>query len=296
MKRESDATAWAMAGPPLPRLISKGDDWSIAEYPCHAGPADKAFEEMHKQFTIAAVVEGSFNYRTEAGRALLYPGAVMLGNFGKCFECGHDHSVGDRCIAFHFEPEFFAEIAATAAGCSQYTFPVAMLPAAALLTPFVVRFETLAAGACPLEIEETVARVGEAMLATLSGHTRLFTRVSARDEKRIAQVLRHIEDHAAEQLNLDGLAKLAVMSKYHFLRTFQRIVGMPPYRFLLFVRMRRAAVRLVVSSETVTTIAFEAGFGDLSGFNRRFRNVFGMTPLAHRRQGTTTKKRSSVLD
>jgi AraC family transcriptional regulator len=277
-------------------LISKGDDWSIAEYPCHAGPADKAFEEMHKQFTIAAVVEGSFNYRTEAGRALLYPGAVMLGNFGKCFECGHDHSVGDRCIAFHFEPEFFAEIAATAAGGSQYTFPVAMLPAAALLTPFVVRFETLAAGACPLEIEETVARVGEAMLATLSGHTRLFTRASARDEKRIAQVLRHIEDHAAEQLNLDGLAKIAVMSKYHFLRTFQRIVGMPPYRFLLFVRMRRAAVRLVISSETVTTIAFEAGFGDLSGFNRRFRNLFGMTPLAHRRQGTTTKKRSSVLD
>ena len=109
------------------------------------------------------------------------------------------------------------------------------------------------------------------MLETLSGHTRLFRRVSARDEQRIAQVLRHIEDHAAEQLNLDGLAKIAAMSKYHFLRTFQRIVGMPPYQFLLFVRMRRAAIRLVISSETVTTIAFEAGFGDLSSFNKRFR-------------------------
>jgi AraC family transcriptional regulator len=112
-------------------------------------------------------------------------------------------------------------------------------------------------------------------------------RVSARDERRIAQVLRYIEDQAAEPLNLDGLAKIAAMSKYHFLRTFQRIVGVPPYQFLLMVRMRRAAVRLIISSESVSTIAFDAGFGDLSSFNKRFRDLFGMTPLAHRRQGTT---------
>lgn len=287
MRRESHAAAAALIGPPVPRMISRGDDWSIAEYPCNAGLLDHPFEEVHKQFTIAAVVEGSFNYRTDAGRALLYPGAIMLGNFGKCFECGHDHSVGDRCIAFHFAPELFAEIAATAAGCSQYTFPAPMLPAGAPLMPLLVRFETLAAGACPLGIEETVARVGQAMLATLSGHTKVRLRVSARDERRIAQVLRYIEDHAAEPLNLDGLAKIASMSKYHFLRTFQRIVSVSPYQFLLMVKMRQAAVRLVISSETVSAIAFEAGFGDLSTFNKRFRDVFGMTPLAHRRQGLT---------
>jgi AraC family transcriptional regulator len=283
MRRESHAAAGGLVGAPVPRLISQGDDWSIAEYPCYAGPRDQPFEETHKQFTIAAVVEGSFNYRTEAGRALLYPGATMLGNFGNCFECRHDHSVGDRCVAFHFAPEFFAEIAATAAGCSQYTFPSLMLPAVALLTPLVVRFETLAAGACSLEIEQTVAHFGEAMLATLSGYTKVPMRVSARDERRIEQVLRYIEDHSAEQLNLDGLAKIAAMSKYHFLRTFQRVAGVPPYQFLVMARMRRAAVRLVISSETVSTIAFEAGFGDLSSFNKRFRGLFGMTPLAHRR-------------
>jgi AraC family transcriptional regulator len=287
MRRESPAAAGTFIGPPLPRVISTSEDWSIAEYPCNAGPCDRPFEETHKQFTIAAVVEGSFNYRTEAGRALLYPGAVMLGNFGKCYECGHDHSVGDRCIALHIEPEFFAEIAATAAGCSQYTFPAVMLPTAPLLTPLVVRFETLAAGACPLEIEETVARIGEAMLAALSGHAKVCIRTSARDERRIAQVIHYIEDHAEDQLNLDELATIAAMSKYHFLRTFQRIVGVTPHQFLLSVRMRRAAVRLVISSETVTTIALEAGFGDLSSFNKRFRGLFGMTPLAHRRQGTT---------
>ena len=285
MRRESHTAAGNSVGPPLPRIISNSDDWSIAEYRCHSSPRDRAFEETHRQFTIAAVIEGSFSYRTDAGRGLLYPGAIMLGNFGKCFECGHDHSVGDRCIALHLAPEFFAEIAATAAGCSQYTFPAATLPAVALLTPLVVRLEALAVEACPFEIEEAVARVGEVMLATLSGHTTLGMRVSARDERRIARVVRHIEDHAAEELDLRGLATIAAMSKYHFLRTFQRIVGLPPYQFLLLVRMRRAAVGLVTSSETVTAIAFGAGFGDLSSFNKRFRSLFGMTPLAHRRQG-----------
>src|SRR5215469_2963034 len=32
------------------------------------------------------------------GRATLVPGALMLGNPGACFECGHDHGVGDRCL------------------------------------------------------------------------------------------------------------------------------------------------------------------------------------------------------
>ena len=35
------------------------------------------------------------------------PGSLLLGNEGACFECGHQHSRGDRCLAFHFSPEVF---------------------------------------------------------------------------------------------------------------------------------------------------------------------------------------------
>ncbi len=55
---------------------------------------------------------------------------------------------------------------------------------------------------------------------------------------------------------------------------------MTPYQFVLSIRMRRAAVRLATSSERVATIAFETGFGDLSAFNGRFRDVFGVTPTS----------------
>jgi AraC-like DNA-binding protein len=72
------------------------------------------------------------------------------------------------------------------------------------------------------------------------------------------------------------------MSKYHFLRTFRQAVGMTPYQYLLSVRMRRTAVRLATSAAPVSAIAFETGFGDLSTFNARFRETFGMIPTAFR--------------
>jgi AraC family transcriptional regulator len=72
------------------------------------------------------------------------------------------------------------------------------------------------------------------------------------------------------------------MSPYHFLRTFRHVVGMTPHQFVLRTRLHRAAVRLRRSDEAVSAIAFDAGFNDLSTFNRRFRRVIGVSPSAYR--------------
>jgi AraC-like DNA-binding protein len=72
------------------------------------------------------------------------------------------------------------------------------------------------------------------------------------------------------------------MSPYHFLRTFRQVVGMTPHQFVLRTRLHRAAVRLRASDESVSAIAFAAGFRDLSTFNRRFRRLMGASPSAYR--------------
>ena len=71
------------------------------EVVCRAGPSDKPFEERHDGFSLSAVIEGSFTYRSDTGHGLLYPGAMLLGNNGGCFECGHAHGVGDRCVSLN---------------------------------------------------------------------------------------------------------------------------------------------------------------------------------------------------
>ena len=104
------------------RTLAAGDGWSMREVVCRAGPSDRPFEERHDGFSVSAVIEGSFTYRSDAGHGLLYPGALLLGNNGWCFECGHAHGIGDRCISLNIHEEQFGEIAAAAASTSRFRF------------------------------------------------------------------------------------------------------------------------------------------------------------------------------
>jgi len=84
-------------------------------------------------------------------------------------------------------------------------------------------------------------------------------------------------------LSVGALAREAGMSPYHFLRTFRRVAGMPPHQFVLRLRLNRAAIRLRTTQEPISAIALDAGFADLSTFNRRFRRIMGVTPGAYRK-------------
>ena len=68
------------------------------------------------------------------------------------------------------------------------------------------------------------------------------------------------------------------MSPYHFLRTFRAVVGMTPHQYILHTRLHRAAVRLRRTADSISAIAFAAGFNDLSTFNRRFARIMGLSP------------------
>jgi AraC family transcriptional regulator len=85
---------------PARQAQARGEGWSVSEVICSAGPRDRRpFEERHSHVCIALVTAGSFQYRSSAGRELLTPGSLLLGNAGQSFECGHEYGVGD---SLHF--------------------------------------------------------------------------------------------------------------------------------------------------------------------------------------------------
>jgi len=284
-----EAASGRPAGAPIAREVAAGAGWRVSEVVCRLGPHDRPFEERHGEVSIALVLAGSFLYRANSGRALLYPGAFLLGDAGACFVCGHEHDAGDHCLAFRFAPDFFAEIAASAAGSSGFRFPAAMLPASRRLALPLVEGQTRARSG--MAMEEWVIRLAETVLATLAGSGRGIAEPSPADRRRIGDVVRYIEENCEGKLDLAGLARVARMSRYHFLRTFRRALGLTPYQLVLSLRMRRVAVALCTGTEPIAAIAFDAGFGDLSSFNRRFREIFGMSPGAFRDQ---SPRRSSV--
>jgi AraC family transcriptional regulator len=263
------------------QILAEGAGWRVTDVICTAGPQDRSFEEQHSAVTIAAVTEGTFQYRSSHGRAVLAPGTLLLGNYGHCFECGHEHGTGDRCLAFHYQPETWEEIVADVPRMRAARFRIPRLPAGKTLTPLIARAESAREDQDAADFEEIAIELAGAVAGEASGSGPM-REPSPLDEKRISEVLRLIEAESDQPLPLDRLAGRAAMSPYHFLRSFRRLVGMTPHQYLLRQRLQKAAVGIRLSPRPISSIAFEAGFNDLSTFNHRFRRVMGMSPRLYR--------------
>ena len=260
------------------KIVASGNGWSVRDAVCTSGPQDRPYEEQHGSFTIAAVVEGSFRYRGGRNSEVMSPGALLLGNCGHYFECGHEHGTGDRCVSFHYTPEFFERSGAKG------DFPVHRVPPLPVLTPLLV--ETRLAVQLPdkVAIEELAHGFVSAVLGLLGKSREVSRAATAADERRISATLRFIEANLAEPLPLAQLASAAKMSEFHFLRVFKQVARVTPHQYILRARLREAAVQLKTHGDDVLAIALAAGFLDLSNFNHAFRAEFGVSPRIYRRQ------------
>jgi AraC family transcriptional regulator len=262
----------------LKRTLAAGDGWSLHEIVCRAGPSDRPFEERHDGFSVSAVIGGHFTYRSDAGHGLLYPGALLLGNNGSCFECGHAHGIGDRCISLNVCEEQFSEVAAAATSTSRFRFSAPSLSPSPKALPIIAQMEALSCAPSSLRSEEIIERV----IALMASDRQTQAAPTGRETRRVIEAIRLVESDATRALELKEMAAVAGMSKYHFLRVFRRLTGVTPHRYLISARLRRAALALASSRRPVIAVALDAGFGDLSTFNKTFRAVFGLTPTQYR--------------
>ena len=263
-------------------IVASGTGWSVRDVVCDQGPDDRRFEECHADISIAAVTAGSFQYRTRQGAATLAPGSLLLGNAGACFECGHAHGRGDRCLAFHYRPGFFERVVADVPGARETAFAHASLPALPQLMPLLAEAEAARDDGDAAVFEELALRFAAAA-ATLQPTVRPARRLTtARDERRITAALRRIEREPQAPLTLAALARDSGLSPFHFLRCFRQVAGLTPHQYLLRTRLHRAALLLRHGAAPITDVAYDCGFNDLSTFNRRFRRLMGVTPGAWR--------------
>jgi AraC-like DNA-binding protein len=98
----------------------------------------------------------------------------------------------------------------------------------------------------------------------------------------LRRVRDHIDRNYAEPLDLDGLARVAGVSKYHFARTFEATYGETPIRYLTRRRIERAQDLLRHANLTVTEVCMLVGFASLGSFSTRFTQLVGESPTAYR--------------
>jgi AraC family transcriptional regulator len=97
------------------------------------------------------------------------------------------------------------------------------------------------------------------------------------------RVIGHMRDHLGDDLDLDDLAAVAAMSKFHFLRSFRDATGLTPHRYLTMLRMRRAAALLTSTGLSVRQVAAACGYRSPSRFAAAFRREHGAAPADYRK-------------
>lgn len=103
------------------------------------------------------------------------------------------------------------------------------------------------------------------------------------DPVAIRRVRDYLEAHLTDNPSLADLSRVAGLSPHHLARTFSRLTGLPPHRYLLTRRLERAKLLLAQTPRPIAEIACELGFSSQGHFNRVFRKQVGVPPGAFRR-------------
>lgn len=117
----------------------------------------------------------------------------------------------------------------------------------------------------------------------------LFTPASLKtspNHKRILQLkqaLTLIEDHYASTITLEELSKASGMSPKYFCQFFQEMTHKSPIDYLNHYRIERACYQLAYSDISITELAYNCGFNNLSYFIKTFKRYKGITPLRYQK-------------
>jgi len=263
---------------PKHRPVHRAGGLSLCRYHCSAGPRDRAFDEQHRAFSISLVDRGVFSYRNAMGNAVLGPGWLMLGNEGDAYACSHEHGdgSGDDCAVLSFSAQTYQALQ-DALGQVSGPFPRSALPplprVAALLKTLMI------SGDEGFALEETTLGVVAEIQQALTG-TAPAAGIADRDHALAAA--RYIEQHSAQELSVEAVARDVGLSPFHFMRSFRRAIGVTPHQYLIRMRLIHALALLRDTALPVTEISYATGWSDLSNFIRTFRREIGCAPREFR--------------
>jgi AraC-like DNA-binding protein len=106
------------------------------------------------------------------------------------------------------------------------------------------------------------------------------------DNRLLLRARDAIDRDYAQPLDVAALARIALCSEAHFIRSFRRAFGETPHRWLQRRRIERAMWLLRATDLPVVDVCADVGFASVATFTRTFGRIVGETPTAFRARGT----------
>jgi AraC-like DNA-binding protein/quercetin dioxygenase-like cupin family protein len=234
----------------------------------------------HSGVEVAFVEAGGLSYRVGSLTIEVRPGQAIV--VPPHVEHASTLAAGTRARSLWLGVGMVEEIAA-AMGARLARDPL-LIPRADRVCTLSEMITAEAAGEGPGKVI-AVEALAEALAIDVLRSTQTDPLATVSADRRVNAALDKIHESYAEPLDVDALARVAALSRFHFSRLFREQVGMSPYQYLVKVRVERAAELLRQGRRSVTEAALEVGFQDLGRFARAFARRFGCRPSEVRRPG-----------
>jgi len=150
--------------------------------------------------------------------------------------------------------------------------------------------QAAADGTSDLGLDEAGMLIAARFVELASDRARSDSNASELDRRRAVEAALWIDAHAEEAIDLDSAASEVGLSPFHFLRLFSKVVGVTPHQYLVRSRVRRAARLLADDRRSITDVALDVGFADLSNFVRTFHRAAGVSPRRFRQAAKGDRK------
>jgi AraC family transcriptional regulator len=271
----------------ISRTLFQNSSLQVVDRRCDASVTDVPFSEVHADYSLSYVRRGTFGYRSRGRAFELVAGSILVGYPGDEYVCAHDHArgEGDECLSFHLTPELVEEVgdrpAAWRRGC---------VPPLSELMVLAELAQAAAVGRTDVGLDEIGIALTTRFVDVASGRTRTSSSPHARDRGRAVEAARWLDARVTEQVDLASAARAVGLSPFHFLRVFSNVLGVTPHQYLVRGRLRRAASLLADDTRSITDVALDVGFGDLSNFVRTFHRAAGVSPGSFRRAARGDRK------
>jgi AraC-like DNA-binding protein len=265
-------------------LLQRGSI-SVSDFRCSAAPGDKPFVERFPGHSISYVRKGSFGCRTRGQSFELVAGSILVGYPGDEYLCTHDHVCGDECLSFFLDPELVETI-----GDGTEAWRIGSAPPLPELMVLGELAQAAADGRSDIGLDEVGQLFASRFVEVVSGRPQKPVASTARDRRRAVETALWIDANSHRQIDLEQAADQADISPFHFLRLFSSVLDVTPHQYLVRSRLRHAARLLADDDISVTDVAYDVGFGDLSNFVRTFHRAAGVSPRRFREASRGKRK------
>jgi AraC-like DNA-binding protein len=234
---------------------------------------------------VSYVRKGSFGCHSRGQFFELVAGSVLVGHPGDEYVCTHDHVCGDECLSFFLTPELVEAI-----GARPESWQVGALPPLPELMVLGELAQAAAEGKSDVGLDEIGQIFAGRFIEVVSARSPKATPATSRDRRRAVETALWIDAHSQDEIDLEHAARQAGVSPFHFLRLFSGVLGVTPHQYLVRSRLRHAARHLADEERSITDIAYDVGFGDLSNFVRTFHRAAGVSPRKFRQASRGMRK------